>query len=350
MKSFSILAGNKINREMISEAIQLDRLSYDDVYQLQVDTCFDYFEKNNDIYIMAVDNESGRVIGYINYSPIKEEVYSELSSGSVIDTVITGDDVLPYEDGACYWGYFSSIVVHPDYRQHGIATQMLLYWSDLVSLLATKRSIYFKGIVVLEDILRTNDILREAAEAYMCCSLARSLVVKRALFRATVLFPLGLLFYSFMESVAFCIPEINLFLNTALSRFLIAMTTVIWLCCSPFRKSCCNGTWTEMLFNLVPVEFILMLCFAQWRFTVSIVLTLFLVLCEIVLFYKLRKDECSRKFTKKRHRMYKVIFQRCTVLALSIYLCCSEPISNTRIWTSISFLPSRTGDLEHVVC
>ena len=147
MKSFSILAGNKINREMISEAIQLDRLSYDDVYQLQVDTCFDYFEKNNDIYIMAVDNESGRVIGYINYSPIKEEVYSELSSGSVIDTVITGDDVFPYEDGACYWGYFSSIVVHPDYRQHGIATQMLLYWSDLVSLLATKRSIYFKGIV-----------------------------------------------------------------------------------------------------------------------------------------------------------------------------------------------------------
>lgn len=142
--------------------------------------------------------------------------------------------------------------------------------------------------------------------------------MKRALFRATVLFPLGLLFYSFMEPVAFCIPEINLFLNTALSRFLIAMTTVIWLCCSPFRKSCCNGTWTEMLFNLVPVEFILMLCFAQWRFTVSIVLTLFLVLCEIVLFYKLRKDECSRKFTKKRHRMYKVIFQRCTVLTLSI--------------------------------
>ena len=147
VKSFTILAGSRINREMISEAIQLDRISYGEVYQLQVDTCFDYFEKNNDIYIMAVDNESGHVIGYINFSPIKEEVYTHLASGSVVDTVITGDDVLPYEDGICYWGYFSSIVVHPEYRQHGIATKMLLCWSDLVFRLATNRSIFFKGIV-----------------------------------------------------------------------------------------------------------------------------------------------------------------------------------------------------------
>lgn len=143
--------------------------------------------------------------------------------------------------------------------------------------------------------------------------------MKQAFFRATILLPLGLLFYSFTEPVAFCVPEINLFLNSALSRFLIAMTTVLWLCCSPFRKSCCNGTWTEMLFNLVPVEFILMLCFAQWRFTISIVLTLLVIICEIALFHELRKDERNRKITKKRHRMYKAVFQRCTVLALSVF-------------------------------
>ena len=147
MGSFRILTDDRIDRKMISEAIQLDRISYDDVYQLQVDTCVDYFEKNNRIYIMAVDNESGHVIGYINYSPIKKEVYSALASGSVVDTVITGDDVLAYEDDTCYWGYFSSIVVHPAYRRYGVATQMLLYWSDLIFRLATERAIYFKGIV-----------------------------------------------------------------------------------------------------------------------------------------------------------------------------------------------------------
>lgn len=40
--------------------------------------------------------------------------------------------------------------------------------------------------------------------------------MKQAFFRATILLPLGLLFYSFTESVVFCVPEINLFLNSAL--------------------------------------------------------------------------------------------------------------------------------------
>ena len=147
MRSFSIIAGSNVNHKMLSEAIQLDRISYDDIYQLQVETCYDYFEKNNDIYIMALDDESDRVIGYINYSPIKESIFTDLVSGSTVDTVITGDDVLPYKDGCFYWGYFSSIVVHPEYRQHCVATQMLLYWSNLVLRLAADRNIYFKKIV-----------------------------------------------------------------------------------------------------------------------------------------------------------------------------------------------------------
>lgn len=148
MKSYSIYMGSQINHRMISEAIQLDRISYEDIYQLQVETCYDYFEKNSDIYIMAVDEKSGHVIGYINFSPIKETVFKELISGNTIDTVIIGDDVLPYLDESYYWGYFSSIVVHPDYRQHGVATEMLLHWSYLVLRLAAERNIFFKKIVV----------------------------------------------------------------------------------------------------------------------------------------------------------------------------------------------------------
>lgn len=147
METFTILAGNQIDRQKISEAIQLDRISYDDVYQLQVDTCISYFEQNNDIYIMAVDNKSGGVIGYINFSPVKESVFAEMISGCVIDTVITSKDVLPYQNEGMYWGYFSSIVVHPAFRQQGVATQMLHYWSDLIFRLAVERNIYFKEIV-----------------------------------------------------------------------------------------------------------------------------------------------------------------------------------------------------------
>ena len=147
MKSYSIVTGSKVTRRMIYEALQLDRLSYDDVYQLNIETCFNYYDRNNDIYIMSVDDKTDQVIGYINYSPVTESVYLDLISGSVIDTVINGEDVLPYKDGSYYWGYFSSIVVNPKYRGLGIAKQMLCCWSDLIYNLAVERSIYFKGIV-----------------------------------------------------------------------------------------------------------------------------------------------------------------------------------------------------------
>lgn len=45
MKSFSIIAGSNVNHKMLSEAIQLDRISYDDIYQLQVETCYDYLRR-----------------------------------------------------------------------------------------------------------------------------------------------------------------------------------------------------------------------------------------------------------------------------------------------------------------
>lgn len=38
--------------------------------------------------------------------------------------------------------------------------------------------IYHNAICILEDVLRTNDMLREAAEAYMCCSSAPSFLIK----------------------------------------------------------------------------------------------------------------------------------------------------------------------------
>lgn len=145
--SVSIITGKKINRDRIYEALQLDRISYDEIYQLQLDTCVGYFEKNNDIYIMALDDQTKHVIGYINFSPVDERLFKGLMSGSVVDAVITKNDILQYQDSKMFWGYFSSIVVHPDYRRIGVATKMLNAWSELVLRLVDERDIFFKGIV-----------------------------------------------------------------------------------------------------------------------------------------------------------------------------------------------------------
>ena len=65
----------------------------------------------------------------------------------------------------------------------------------------------------------------------------------------SILFPLFLIFYAQTESVSFSIPELNIFIETNWARHLIAAIVVLWLCCSTYRKSCCDGSWFEMLFT-----------------------------------------------------------------------------------------------------
>ncbi len=142
--------------------------------------------------------------------------------------------------------------------------------------------------------------------------------MKRIIFKSSIIVPLALIFYSFIEPFAFCVPEIGLYMETWSSRVLIVMVTVVWLCCSPFRRGTCNGTITELLFNIVPVEFVLMLVFAQWHFVISLLITLTVAGGEFALFRVLRKDERKKKFSHKRHRRYQFVFRRCSVLGVAV--------------------------------
>lgn len=143
--------------------------------------------------------------------------------------------------------------------------------------------------------------------------------MKRALYKTSIFIPLSMIFCFFIDPITFCICEIDLYLDSMTSIFLIVMITVIWLCCSPFRKTCCNGTWSELLFNLIPIELVLMLNFAQWHFVAFAVITSILIGTEIALFIRLRKKKHERRVTKKRHWVYKCMFHRSSVLITAIF-------------------------------
>lgn len=147
--------------------------------------------------------------------------------------------------------------------------------------------------------------------------------MKRIIYKASIIVPLAMIFYSFIEPFAFCVPEIGLYMETWSSRILIVMVTVVWLCCSPFRRGTCNGTITELLFNLVPIEFVLMLVFAQHHFVITLLITLTVAVGEISLFRALKKDEQKHRFSRKRHRKYQFTFRRCSVLGIAVL--CAVP-------------------------
>lgn len=147
MRNITYVTKEDVTNEQIVQALALDRISYDEEYFLDAETCFAYYEKNPNIYIMAVDDSTRSVVGYINFSPVNKEMYDALISGQVIDTAIRPDDISTYRDHNEYYGYMSSIVVRPDKRKHGIATEMLEILRTFICKLAIERDIYFLEIV-----------------------------------------------------------------------------------------------------------------------------------------------------------------------------------------------------------
>ena len=144
--------------------------------------------------------------------------------------------------------------------------------------------------------------------------------MKNTLYKLSALLPLSMVYFTFVNPLVICSPRLRLFLEPNETFLLTVLLTVTWLCCSPLRKTCCNGSWTELLFNLVPVEIILMLFFAQRYLFVSVILALLLLAGLVALFIDLRKDACRHRQTKKSRQAYRKAFCKCSVL-LTTALC-----------------------------
>lgn len=115
-KPISIITGKQVTLEDIAQAVCLDALVYEDIYHVDATRCEEWFAVNPDIYVMAKDNKSDKIIAYVNISPVTDECYNRIKRGDFIDTGITADMILSYDMPFPYSVYFSSIVIHPDYH------------------------------------------------------------------------------------------------------------------------------------------------------------------------------------------------------------------------------------------
>lgn len=136
----------------------------------------------------------------------------------------------------------------------------------------------------------------------------------KKIWRGSVLIPLVILYMVLTTYFTISIPEIKLYWNRSITLFYCISIIVGWFSMPSLRKSCCNGHFTELLFNLVPVELISILIFAQWHFVASILIALVFVSIELLIFRRIRREENRREFSIKRHRQYKTVFCRCSVL------------------------------------
>jgi len=124
-RSISIISGRQITTHDIREAVELDLLVYDDVYHVDTTQCEQWYRVNPDIYVMAKDDITGKVIAYVNISPVTDECYEKIKRGDFIDTGITADMILSYDMPFPYSVYFSSIVIHPEYQNSNVFMKLL---------------------------------------------------------------------------------------------------------------------------------------------------------------------------------------------------------------------------------
>ena len=119
-----IISGREITNTDLEQAVELDGLVYDDVYHVDPTLCEEWVKANPDIYVMAKDITTNKIIAYVNISPVTEECYEQLKNGDFIDTGITSDMILSYDMPFPYSVYFSSIVIHPAFQNTEVFVEL----------------------------------------------------------------------------------------------------------------------------------------------------------------------------------------------------------------------------------
>ena len=141
--------------------------------------------------------------------------------------------------------------------------------------------------------------------------------LRRFFCKGSILIPIAFICYLFSVPVSIYVRELGLYLGYGASSFMLLSLSLLWLCCSPFRKGCCDGSWSEVLFNIVPIECFLMLIFAQWHFAAALLLGAVTVCISIAFTLALRREERAIPVSKKMRRKNRATVKRFFVLAVA---------------------------------
>ena len=139
--NIKLFHGNQISEQNIISSYQIDKLVYKEEYIGKLETYFDWFQKNPDIYTMLVNSETGQTVGYINIMPVKPDFYNRYINLQIYDEnglndgAITVNDLETYSKPGFYNLLFVSFAVHPEFQFPGIVKILInAFWENLLTL------------------------------------------------------------------------------------------------------------------------------------------------------------------------------------------------------------------------
>lgn len=145
MTQFKVLRGYQAEEIHISQSVVLDSLVYGSESCGDINTCLSWFYKNSDIYTFLLEEETNRVVGYINAMPITERLFVDMQEGIIKDVTISADDLVVYEENmAC--SLFFSIVVDPMYQNTAAFRSLYRGFTDFMESL-TEQNITITRVI-----------------------------------------------------------------------------------------------------------------------------------------------------------------------------------------------------------
>ena len=107
------------------------------------------YDANKDSYLLAIEEATKEIIGYLCFFPITTELKENMKRSDVmIDDIIKGSDIIPYEQGKKHTVYIISVVVHPNYKGKGVSR---LLTQALVDFIQEKAALE----ITIEELLAT---------------------------------------------------------------------------------------------------------------------------------------------------------------------------------------------------
>lgn len=113
---FNYHINNSVTPEMIYQAVNIDAVVYQKEFHSSYDKCLKWWKKNPNIYVMVQDDNTKKIVGYINVMPLTDLYYNKIKNGEIIDTNIPIEEIQTYKPNGKYNVYFSSIAILPEYQ------------------------------------------------------------------------------------------------------------------------------------------------------------------------------------------------------------------------------------------
>ena len=114
---FKVLTGLEFDAGFLPKIMELDKIVYSAEYAGELQNMVARYQANRDSFVCIMDEESGRLAGYINFFPCTDALYQDIryQTSTIRDDDIRADEIAQYDTKTNHL-FVISIAVHPDYR------------------------------------------------------------------------------------------------------------------------------------------------------------------------------------------------------------------------------------------